>query len=181
MERRPGIRPRPSLWRQLDMASRRGFPAASTLLMLLAGAAPLALPGQAELRSAVVMGCVFFWSVFRPASMPPATVFLLGLVTELLGFEALGVQVLTLLVVHGLAFRWRRVMARQAFWLVWVAYAAVAIGATALQWALTSLLAVRLLPGAPAAFQAALSVGLYPALALVLTRAHQTLAEPERA
>jgi hypothetical protein len=33
----------------------------------------------------------------------------------------------------------------------------------------------------PGVFQAMLSAGLYPALSVVLTRAHHTLAEPEHA
>ena len=57
----------------------------------------------------------------------------------------------------------------------------VAAGAAVLEWALTSLLTFRLLPPLPGAFQAGLAAGLYPLLALLLVRAHQTLAEPERA
>ena len=47
--------------------------------------------------------------------------------------------------------RWRRVLARQGFVLVWLAFVGVAAGAAALQWALTSVLTFRLLPPAPAA------------------------------
>ena len=48
-ERRPGIRPRPSLWRRLDMSARHSFAGSTTALMLLGPAAPLGLPGQPEL------------------------------------------------------------------------------------------------------------------------------------
>ncbi len=180
-DRLPGIRPRQSLWRRLDMASRRSFPAATAALMLLLMAAPLGLPGQSEVQAAIALAAVYFWSLFRPASMPPAVVFLLGLLTDLLGFAPVGVGVLSLLMVHGLALRWRRVLVRQGFVIVWLAFVAVAAGAAALQWMLTSLLTFRLLPPGPGVFQAALSAGLYPMLATLLTRAHQTLAEPERA
>ena len=113
--------------------------------------------------------------------MPPVVVFGLGLLTDLLGYAPPGVTVLTLLIAHGLALRWRRVLARQGFLLVWLVFVTVAIGAATLQWALTSLLTVRLLPPGPGVFQAAVAAGLYPALATVLTRAHQTLAEPDQA
>jgi len=180
-ERLPGIRPRNSLGRQLDMAGRRAFPAASTCLLLVAASAPIGLPGQAELQQAVALGCVFFWSVFRPASLPPIVVFLLGLLTDLLGFAPLGVAVFVLLVAHGLALHWRRNLVRQGFVLVWLMFVAVGCGGAAVQWLVTSVLTFRLLPPGPAVFQAALSVGLYPALAMLLTRAHHTLAEPGRA
>ena len=36
------------------------------------------------------------------------------------------------------------------------------------------------MPAGPAAFQAMLTAALYPALAILLTTAHRTLAAPER-
>jgi rod shape-determining protein MreD len=181
MDRTPGIRPRPSLWRRLDATARACFPVFFTLLLLMLAAAPLALPGQAELQPAILLGSVFFWSLFRPASMPPPAVFLLGLFADLLGLQPVGVAVVTVLIVHGLALRWRPVLVRQGFLLVWLAFVAVAAGAAALEWALTALLTFTLLPAGPALFQFALSAGLYPALATLLTRAHRSVAAPERA
>jgi rod shape-determining protein MreD len=181
MDKLPGIRPRQSLGRRLDMAARIGFPGSTTALLLLVTAAPLGMPGQAELQAGIALACVFFWSLFRPASMPPAVVFAVGLLADLLGYAPPGVSVLTLLIAHGLALRWRRVLVRQGFLLVWLAFVGVALGAAAVQWALTSLLTFRLLPPGPGLFEAAIGAGLYPALATVLTRAHQTLAEPEQA
>jgi len=163
------------------MASRRYFPAAATILLLLACAAPLGLPGQAELQATVALSCVFFWSLFRPASMPPAAVFAIGLLTDLLGFAPVGVGVLALLVTHGVAVRSRRALVRQGFLVVWPAFAVIASGSAALGWAVTSALEFQLLPPGRGVFQAALSAGLYPPLAVLLTRAHQTLADPELA
>lgn len=180
-ERLPGIRPRPSLWRRLDMAARRGFPATLTALLLLLAAAPLGILGQAQLQMALALCCVFFWSVFRPASMPPWIVFLLGLLTDLIGFVPMGVGVLLLLAVHGLALRSRRLLTRQGFVAVWVVLCLIAAGAALMQWALISALTFRLLPIGPALFLALLTAGLYPLIAVPLTRAHRTLAEPEAA
>ena len=181
MERVPGIRPRPSLRRRLDLTARRSFPGASTALVLLLAAGPLDLPGQAQLQCALALGAVFFWSLFRPASLPPLLVFALGLLADLLGYGPVGVNVLTLLIAHGLALLWRRNLTRQGFLLVWLAFVAVGFGTAALQWALTSLLTFRLLPVVPALFQATLSAGLYPILAVTLARANATIAEPARA
>ena len=180
MERLPGIRPRPSLWRMLDMASRTAFPAACTALLLLALAAPLRLPGQAQLQPAAALACVFFWSIFRPGSMTPPIVFVLGLLADLLGLAPPGISVLVLLAVHGIAVRWR-VLAGQGFLIVWLAFVAVAAVAAALGWALTSLLTLRVLPPSAALFQFGLTAGLYPALAALFTFAHRGLANPERA
>ena len=180
-DRLPGIRPRQSLPRRLDVASRRSFPVVTTILLLLVTAAPLGLPGQAELQATMALSGVFFWSLFRPASMPPWAVFAIGLLADLLGDAPVGVGVLTLLAAHGVAAWARKGLVRQGFLLVWPVFMVITSGGAALGWALTSALDFRLLPLGPGVFQAALSAGLYPLLAMLLTRAHQTLAEPERA
>jgi rod shape-determining protein MreD len=176
-ERLPGIRPRPSLWGRLDGLARQSFAGATTGLMLLAVAAPFGLAGQAELLVAIALACVFFWSLFRPGCMPPPLVFGLGVLADLLGYAPLGVDVLILLIAHGLALRWRRFLIRQGFFVVWLAFVLVAAGGAALQWALTCILMLRFLPPLPVLFQAALAAGLYPLLAVLLTRAHHSLGE----
>jgi rod shape-determining protein MreD len=181
VDRTPGIRPRPSLWRRLDTLGRQSFPAAVTALGMLLAAAPLGLPGQAELLPGFALASVFFWSVFRPAAMPPPVVFALGVLADLLGFAPLGVRVLILLLVHGLAVGSRRELARQPFLLVWLVFVAIAGGAAALEWGFDSLLSLRLLPSAPAIFEFALTAALYPPLASLFTRAHRGIAAWERA
>jgi rod shape-determining protein MreD len=148
----------------MDSLGRRGFPLVTTVVLLLVGAAPLGLPGQAQLQVAAALCCVFFWSVFRPASMPPLVVFAIGL-----------------LILHGLALRWRRFLVRQGFVVVWVAFVGLSCGAAAFQWVLTSLLAFQLMPPGPLAFEVLLTIGLYPLLAVPLTSAHHTIAEPDAA
>src|SRR5580698_8961609 len=104
----PGIRPRPSLGRRLDIMSRHSFPATSTVLLMLLCGVPLGIADQAVLLPSVTLAAVFFWSLFRPASLPPPIVFLIGLLLDLLGSLPIGTGVLTLLLVYGLAGTWRR-------------------------------------------------------------------------
>lgn len=180
-QRKSGIRPRPTLWRPLDAASRRVFPLACTALLLLLAAAPLGLPSQAQLQPAVAVACVFFWSVFRPGSMPPFAVFVLGLFCDLLSLSPPGVSVLILLVTHGLALRWRQALAAQGFLVAWLAFIAVAAAAAGGAWLIMSLLRLEMLPGNAALLQFALTAGLYPTLAALFGSAHRGLADPDQA
>ena len=124
--------------------------------------APFGIVDQAVLLPAVTLTCVWFWSLFRPAAMPPPVVFVIGLLLDLLGYFPLGVGVLTAL--RCTAWRcaggggWRA----QGFAVIWLAFVAVAAPAALLGWALTMLLTFRLLPPGPALFQAVLSAALYP-------------------
>lgn len=180
-EDRPGVRPRQSWGRRLDLVARHTFPANSTILLMLLCQAPFGIRDQAELLPAVTLACVWFWSLFRPAAMPPPLVFLIGLLLDLLGYFPLGVGVLTVLTLHGFAVRWRRGLARQGFAVIWLAFSAVATAAAVFSWGLTMLLMFHILPIGPALFQAVLSTTLYPALAVPLARAHRTIADPTRA
>ena len=180
-DRFPGIRPRPSLWRRLDMAARVSFPATTSALLLLATAAPVGLPGQPEMQAPVALACVVFWSLYRPGSMPPVVVFALGFLADLLGYGPLGVFMVVLLVVHGVTSRLRRVLVRGGFATVWLAFGAVVVAAAGLQWALTCLMRLTLLPPEPVVLQSAFGIGLYPPLSLLLSRTHDSLAAPEQA
>ena len=180
-EQRPGIRPRPTWGRRLDVTARHAFPASCTILLMLLTQAPFGITGQAALLPAVTFASVWFWSLFRPTAMSPPVVFVIGLLFDLLGWLPIGAGVLTLLLVYGLAQRWRRALAQRGFAMLWLAFAAVAAGASALDWALSGLLSWRLLPPGPALFQTVLSAAAYPALAILFARAHRSVANPERA
>jgi len=177
----PGIRPRATWGRRLDIAARHSLPAASTILLMLLTDVPFNIPGQSALLPAVTLTSVWFWSLFRPAAMPPPVVFGIGLLLDLLGYLPLGSGVLTLLLVHGIALAWRRFLARQGFALIWLAFIVIAAAAAALVWLLVAVLNFRLVPAGPALFKAAVSAALYPALAIPLAAAHASLANPERA
>lgn len=176
-----GIRQHATTARRLDVVARMSFPIITTAVLLLLLAAPLGLPGQAQWQQAGALCCVFFWGLFRPASMPPLAVFLLGVLADLLDYAPMGLTVLTFLLAYGLALRWRRGLTRLGFLLDWFAFISVAVASSALEWAATSLLSFHFLPVGDALLEAGIAIGLYPLLAIGLTRAHQTIADPDRA
>lgn len=168
----------PGLLRQADALARAALPTAATAALLVLAAVPVGLPGAVP---ATALPCVFFWSVFRPAGLPPPAVFGLGLLQDLLSAAPPGSGVLTLLLAHGLAARWRRVLARQSFLAVWLAFCGFAAGAAVLGWVLQALLSWTLPSTAPGMVQVALGAGLYPCLAYGLTRAHAAMRRAESA
>lgn len=180
-ERQPGIRPLQTVGRRLDAAARRALPAGFSLLLVLLLCAPFGLPGQQSLLPGAAMGSVFFWSVFRPASMPAWFVFALGLLSDLLSFAPPGIAILTLLVVHAIGLGGRHGLARQGFLVVWLVFLLVAAGAILFDWALLCAFTLRLLPPGPAAFELALAAGLYPLLSALFTWAHRGVADPASA
>ncbi|HEX4366483.1 MAG TPA: rod shape-determining protein MreD [Rhodopila sp.] len=181
IDRRPGIRPRPSVGRRLDIAARASFPACITVLLMLLTQAPVGLPEQAASLPAVTLGCVWFWSLFRPAALPPPIVFLMGLLMDLLGYLPLGVGAFTLLAVHGVALTMRRSLSQRGGAWIWIVFAGVAAAASLVIWLMVMLLTFRLLSPYPAIFIAVLAIALFPVLAVPFASAHRSIANPERA
>ncbi len=142
---------------------------------------PFGVVDQSWLLPAVTLASVWFWSLYRPAAMAPPVVFAIGLLLDLLDWLPVGTGMLTLLIVHGVAQRWRHVLGRQGFAVVWLAFIMVAAGAAALLWLATAVLTWQLVPPDAMVFQAVLSAAVYPALAILFARAHRSIANPERA
>jgi rod shape-determining protein MreD len=180
MEKTPGIRPCRSLGQRLDRTARRGFPGAITIFAMIVAGAPFGLPGQAQLLPAITLASVFFWSLFRPVAFPPPFVFVLGLLADLMEEMPPGVSVLTLLLTQMLVRRIRRPLGKQSFLSVWLIFTTVAAVATALQWALCSLLDWTFFPPAAGLFVFLLATGLYPLIAIAFIQAHRSLAAPEQ-
>ena len=102
-DRIPGSRLRLTFGRRLDIIWRHAFPVTTSVLLMLLSLAHFDLWGQAALLPTVALTCVWFWSLFRPAAMPPPIVFLIGTLLDLLGFLPLGVGEVTMLATHGIA------------------------------------------------------------------------------
>jgi rod shape-determining protein MreD len=166
----------PGLLARLDALARAAAPSVTTAVAMVLAAAPVGLP---SLMPAVALAGVFFWSLFRPASMPAPAAFGLGLLQDLLGFAPLGIGVLTLLLTHGAALRVRRVLVKQSFLLVWLAYCGFAVLAVGLGYVLQALLGWQVPPTTPAIALLGLTIGLYPLLAWLMAWAHRGMEQAE--
>jgi rod shape-determining protein MreD len=168
-------------WRQLDIAARYTFPIGSLIFGLFVIGLPFGLPGQAELWPVYTVACVYFWSLYRPGSLPAPVVVLAGLLLGLLNLSPLGLWAVLLLVLQGVVLAVRRRLAPQPFLLTWLAFCGLAVAVAALAWMLESLLIFRTLPVQPLLIEALFSVGLYPAVAGLFIRAHRGPAAVELA
>jgi len=178
---RPDITAKPSFRQRADRLLRAALPCVFAVMCTLILAAPLGISGQAELLFAFLFGIVYYWSAHRPGSMPSWAVFLLGLFAELVTFGPPGAILLSLLVVHGIAYLGRYGLTRVTFVLSWLVVSVLAVLAGGFQWVLASLGAFRMLTPMPSLFQTALVIGIYPSLAAVFAWANRSIANPERA
>ncbi|HUW80472.1 MAG TPA: rod shape-determining protein MreD [Acidocella sp.] len=181
MTRGPAMRRHPSLWRQIDAASRYAFPVGFLIFGLFVIGMPFGLPGQAELRPVYAMACVFFWSLYRPSSLPAPLVALTGLLLDMLCISPLGLWAVLLLILQGATLATRRRLVPQSFFFVWAVFSAFAASLAALAWAAQSILSLTILPALPLVVEMLFAIGLYPAFARFFIRAHRGPAAVELA
>jgi len=177
----PGIEPRPSLRRRLDLSFRKAAPWLFVLVATFLLSAPSGLPGESELLFGVCLGSVYFWSAHEPGAMPSWAVFLCGLFADLVGFGPPGTILLSLLVGHGIAHTWRYGLSRINFLLGWALLGALALILSLFQWFIACLHGMRLVAIEPALFQAALTIGIYPSLSAMFVWVHRVVVNVERA
>lgn len=177
----PGIEPRPTLRRRIDMAMRALMPSLFVLVVTLMLSAPLNIPGQTELLFGIAIGTVYFWSAHRPDSMTPLMVFVIGLAADLLSFGPPGTLLVSMLVVHGVANTWRYGLSRINFLMAWGLLVVLALCLSLFQWIIACIGALDVLSPVPILFQTALTGGIYPTLSALFVWARRTVADPEKA
>lgn len=167
-------------WRRVDIAARWFFPFVLLVLGLFVIGMPFGLLGQAELRPVYAMACVYFWSLYRPGSMPAILVALGGLLLDGLGYSPFGLWAALLLLLQVVTLSWRQKLAFAPFLVVWVGFILLASGFALLSWVLTCALNEMWLPFMPVYVEISWAICLYPALAFMLIRAHRGLAATEQ-
>ncbi len=143
-------------------------PSFTAVVFVLAGVVPAGLPGFSTVTPLLSVAAVFYWVVARPNLMPPASVFGIGLLQDVLSGGPIGLWALTLLLVQYLSLSQRRFLFGQTFSLGWVGFASVVIGAATLAWLGACIYYDAFLAPTPLFVQAALTILIYPALAWIL-------------
>ena len=144
------------------------IPTLTTFLFMLVGIIPAGIPGFSMVSPLLSVAAVFFWVISRPNLMPPAVVFGVGLLQDVLSGGPIGLWALTLLIVQYLSLSQRRFVIGQTFGLGWVGLSAVVIGAAGLIWLGACIYYGVLFSAVPVLIQAALTILVYPAMAWIL-------------
>jgi len=166
---------RQPVWQRLDLLARSLWPFALTVLLVIVGQVPLRVSALSPVMPALALIAVYYWTVHRPDLMPLWAVFLVGLFQDLLGGGPLGVGVLTLLAVHTVVTAQRRFFASASFFLMWLTFALVALGAQLFAWILASALAGLVIQPRPALFQVLMTIAVYPCLAWIFAQAQRSI------
>ncbi|MGE0746651.1 MAG: rod shape-determining protein MreD [Rhodospirillales bacterium] len=162
----------PGFLQRLDRTARCLTPMVLCIVLVVASALPMNLPGYGRVAPNLALIAVFYWAIFRPDLVPLSGAFAVGLFQDILSGTALGLQALVLVIVHQAVASQQRFFAGKSFLVVWWAFAMTALGAAAVVWIATMLLNLTLISPTPVLFQFLLTVAFCPFLAWFLARVH---------
>ncbi len=164
-----------ALWQNLDLAARKLTPFLITLVLVVVSLIPLRMPGYSMIAPAFALMAVYYWALHRPELLPAPAVFVIGLLQDVLSSTPLGMNGFTFLAVYGVAVSQRKFFHGKSFLVVWWGFMIVAVGVALLQWVIMSLLLGAVIAIEPVAFEAFLTISLYPLLGWIFVQVHRTL------
>ncbi len=160
---------------------------AENLLRLLKAAAPtllgffgviiLALPVrffEGVIPTPIIpLVVVFFWSIYGPNYLPAFSVFLIGLLQDLLTGGPLGLWPAVYLVTQFIVMSQRPYFLGREQKVVWIGFALAAAGASLILWLVMSLISGVLLPAGALLFQMLATVMIYPLFGVAFSELHR--------
>ena len=149
----------------------RIVPVLSTFLFVLVSVVPLQLPGLATVTPSFALMAVAHWATYRPDLLSQLSVFVLGVLLDLLsGTPYVGASAITLLVARTVVLVARKHVVGRDFTILWLGFLGLAAGIFIFDWALVSILSGRLIGSEPFLFDALLTVACFPVGAWLLVR-----------
>lgn len=158
---------------RFDLWLRQAAPLALTVLLAVLSAVPIGAPGYAAVVPGYTAMAAFYWAVFRPDLQPPFSLFLIGVLQDILVATPLGMTALSLMVVHGLAVSQRRALLGKPFVLAWLGFVVILALSAFIVWLLESILELQPVAPEPAVFQYLVTATLFPVVAWVFVRVHR--------
>lgn len=151
--------------------------AAAPTLLGLAGVIILALPirlleGWAP-TPLIPLVVVFFWSIYGPDYMPPLSVFVIGVLQDLLTGGPLGLWAVVYLVTQYIVLSQRPYFLGREQKVVWIGFALAAAGASVILWLVMSLMSGVILPVGALVAQMVATVLIYPAFGVAFRQLHR--------
>lgn len=102
-------------------------PMLSIVVLILLTVIPHTIPAIMRAGSLWPLIGIAYWTLARPRNMPPTMVFCLGLLVDLLAFVPLGIHALIFVAAQVILKKQRRFLMGQGFWVLWAAYALLAL------------------------------------------------------
>ena len=168
-----------AVWQKLDHMARSLTPFGLSLLLVILSVVPTHFPGYAQIAPVLALVSIYHWAIYRPNLLPLFSVFILGLLQDLLSGTPVGLYILVFLTVYGVVLSQRRFFAGKSFTMYWFGFAIISLVASVESWALASAWNLALLDFNAVTFQYLLSLGVFPIVAWIFLRWQQAFLQQD--
>lgn len=136
---------------------------------------PVSTPEAARAGGLWPLMGITYWTLVRPRSMGLITVFCFGLLTDLVTFLPLGLHAFVFVLIQVSLDRQRRFLIGQGFWVLWVAFALLALFAALIINLMVQLLHGVQVPVTPMLWGVAFACAFLPILLWLFDRVRQVM------
>ena len=151
------------------------LPIATTVVAALLSIEPLRIGGFTALTPAFTLMAVYYWTLYRPDLLPALSLFIIGVIQDLLSGGLPGATAIMLLLVRAIVSSHRRYLVDQPFPFIWAGFTLLTGGAMLFLWALHSLLAGNVLELRDPILRAVLTISIFPVASLLLGRTQRAM------
>jgi len=116
---------------------------------------------------------VYFWSLYSPGHLPSASIFVIGVIQDLLSGGPLGLWPAVYLAVQYVALSQQSYFLGREVHVVWMGFAVAAASVSVILWLFMSLLSGALLPIGGLVLQMLTTIAVYPIFAIVFGNLHR--------
>ncbi len=159
---------------RFGQTAREALPFLSALISVFLGAVAWPLPAWGPIAPAWGLMALYYWAIHRPDIFGPFSVFILGLITDVLGFGPVGLSAFIFVGLHHVLVRQRRLFVGHTFAQLWGGFALVAISVNLVQALVVSFNQGQIVPLVPLGIQTFLTLSLFPLPAWVFIRLQRT-------
>ena len=102
-------------------------PVLSIFVLILMTTVPVTFAHTIPVGGLWPLGGIVYWTLVRPQSMKMPILFLLGLLTDIVTFIPFGIHAAIFIIAQASVKKQRRFLIGQGFWVLWAAYALLAV------------------------------------------------------
>jgi rod shape-determining protein MreD len=150
------------------------------VILVMFANVPVSLTGGMLPSPALALAAIYFWVLVRPDLMPPAAVFAIGLLEDLLSGGPPGLWAAGFLAAYALTDRQREILAGLSGLGAIIAFAGAMLVAATTAYLLALAVYFRLAPLPTLLLESVSTVVFYPMIALVMRWVHRRVVGPMR-
>lgn len=151
----------------LALYIQRLLPLISSVFLLFISYIPLDLPLSNNIRPAVGMICVYFWLLHRPDIFNLLSVYILGLIEDIISSAPFGSNIFALLVLYVLVTNLAKYFNAKPFTIIWSGFAVLSLITFLSRWLMVSVYYSHFLPLSIVMFSFLVTAASYPILSLI--------------